>query len=172
MIGPGYARRLGGWPAVPGWSRGLGFTLVELMIAVAIVGILAAVAIPSYRESVARGQRAEARAALLENAQFLERNFTLCNRYDRMPDEDDPGACTAAVAIPAPSAPRQGAAAYDIAVAPSAQSFRLTATPASGGSMEGDRCGALSLDNFGRRSVDADQDGTADADLVDTCWNR
>ena len=59
-----------------------GFTLIELMIVVVIVAILASLSYPSYREYVRRSARAEAKAALLENAQFMERNFTAANRYD------------------------------------------------------------------------------------------
>ena len=53
--------------------RPLGFTLIELMIVLAIVGILSAIAFPSYTKYVAKGKRAEARAALLESAQYMER---------------------------------------------------------------------------------------------------
>lgn len=58
-----------------------GFTLIELVIVVAIVGILAAVAYPSYRESVLKGRRAEARAALMELMQQQERFMTQRNTY-------------------------------------------------------------------------------------------
>ena len=54
----------------------LGFTLIELMIVVAIVGILSAVAYPSYTEYVRRGHRADARAGLLQAQQWLERAAT------------------------------------------------------------------------------------------------
>ena len=50
-----------------------GFTLIELVIAVAIVGILAAIAIPTYNSQVEKGRLADARAALTEDGHFLER---------------------------------------------------------------------------------------------------
>jgi type IV pilus assembly protein PilE len=58
-----------------------GFTLIEVMIVVAIVGILAAVAYPSYTDSVLKGRRAEGRAALAELLQQQERYMTQRNVY-------------------------------------------------------------------------------------------
>ena len=58
-----------------------GFSLIELMIVVAIVAILASVAYPSYRDSVLKGRRGEARAALAELMQEQERYMTQHNKY-------------------------------------------------------------------------------------------
>src|SRR5437868_5421556 len=58
-----------------------GFTLIELMIVVAIVAILASVAYPSYRDQILRSRRADGKAALMQNAQTLEKCFTVNGTY-------------------------------------------------------------------------------------------
>lgn len=65
----------------PQHATARGFTLIELMITVAIVAVLGAVAYPSYQESVRKSRRAEARVALMEVLQQQERYMTQYNSY-------------------------------------------------------------------------------------------
>lgn len=58
-----------------------GFTLIELLVAIAIVGIIASVALPSYNESVKKSRRADAYVALTEGAMNQERYYTLNNQF-------------------------------------------------------------------------------------------
>lgn len=139
------------------WMRG--FTLIELMVVVAIVGILAAIAYPSYQQYVKRAQRSQGRSILLENAQFLERNFTEANRYD----QDSAGV---ALNLPFPNSPKDGTASYAIVPVSTDTTFFLSATPIAGGLMDGDECGTLTLNNLGQKGVSG---ATLDAA---SCWNR
>lgn len=135
-----------------------GFTLVEMMVVVAIIGIIAAVAFPSYQEQVRKSARAAAKADLLENAQFLERYFTANNRYSLADGSATPLAVT--------QSPRDGAAKYDLSVThPDLTSYNLSAIPT--GSMVDDRCGTLTLNQLGQKGIS----GAAAGMTVSLCWN-
>jgi type IV pilus assembly protein PilE len=140
-----------------------GFTLIELMITVAIVGILAAVAYPAYTSQLARGKRADARVQLASAQQWMEKFFSENYRYD----QDSTGvAGTAAAAFnvqPFSRSPRvgDGSAVYTVTVTPSDTAYTLTAAPIAGGTMAADTCGTFTLTSTGRRGATGD---------VLTCW--
>lgn len=119
-----------------------GFSLLELMIVVVVVAILSAVAYPSYQSHIAASRRAEARAALMEAAQYMEREFSLTGGY---------GSANL-VSAGLGTLPRDGGSAYyQLAANSSGAVFTLTATPTGG--MSGDECGVLILDQVGRQRV-------------------
>ncbi len=131
-----------------------GFTLIEVMIVVAIVGILSAIALPSYRSYIERGDRASARAALLEAQQFMERFYATNNRFTT------DVACTTSPALPArftnvpENSPR-----YSLAVVSDCNSYTLTATPLQTVSL----CTNLTLTNTGVK-------GISGSGTVADCW--
>ncbi len=141
-------------------SRQSGFTLIELMITVAVVAILAAIAIPSYSDYVVRSRRNDVRISLAQSAQWLER-FRAENR----------GSYTgAALQAGTTVSPARGAAMYDIAVAVDATgaTYQLTATPRAGSTMASDACATYTLASDGQRTAA----GVSSGDLFEKCWNR
>jgi type IV pilus assembly protein PilE len=125
-----------------------GVTLIELMIAVAIVGILAAVAYPSYQAQVRRANRTEAKAELMEATQELEKCYTRYGSY--VPTA--PGLCVAYDRIAAGTRTSEnGKYAITFAGAPTNNAYNLQATPQAN-RFNDPECGALQLNQSGQRN--------------------
>ncbi len=137
-----------------------GFTLIELMIVVAIIAILAALAYPSYRESVARSRRGDAKSVLLENAQWMERQYSVSQSYAKAGDG------TAINEVPYTQAPKlPSTKAYTVGFSASAAgSYTITAVPAN--TMVNDKCGTFTLTNTGLKGV------TGATATSTECWDR
>lgn len=144
-------------------KKAQGFSLLELMITVAIVGILASIAYPSYQESVAKSRRNEASNALFTSAQALERYYSTNGRYTTAV-----GGSTLPAVFPT-KVPENGAAYYTIgSTAASANAFTLKATRA--GVMASDACGDFTYDETGELALTSKPSGSSKT-LAD-CWRR
>ena len=141
-----------------------GFSLIELMITIAIVGILASIALPSYVSYLARGKRAEAKQALLENALFLETHYTTRGFYSTAKGN------STAPTLPVTQVPRSGTANYTISASVTNIGYSLRATPT--GTMASDKCKSYGMDQTGAQSLWDGNQKITDTTLVSECWNR
>uniref|UniRef100_E1T7V9 Uncharacterized protein n=1 Tax=Burkholderia sp. (strain CCGE1003) TaxID=640512 RepID=E1T7V9_BURSG len=132
------------------------FTLLELVITLAIVAVLAVFAVPSYRNQIARTHRVDAASALMRAAQFVEG-----------------AASTGTIALPPgfDRAPQSGTAVYHLRVLPADDTnggYSIEAAPDDAGPMRDDPCGVFTLDATGLRSNRNGANGSAP--LAAECW--
>jgi type IV pilus assembly protein PilE len=140
------------WKSPARIGRMRGVTLLELMIVVVIVGILAALAYPSFQDQVRKTRRADGKAALMQTSQQLERCYTRFSRYND---------ANCGVAFPITS-PEQFYVVSSVA-AVTASAFTLAAVP-QGDQANDAKCGVLRLNNTGLQGSQG-----LDADAND-CW--
>jgi len=146
-----------------------GFTLIELLIVIAIVGILASIAIPSYQDSVTKSRRADAQGALQGLAQAMERHYTTAGTYT--------GAASAGVpTIFSSKSPIDGTAVYYnlLVASATASSYTIGAEPTSVQASDG----VLLLRSTGARAWDKNNSasGSLATFMTETtsseqCWN-
>ncbi|RON40627.1 type IV pilin protein [Pseudomonas frederiksbergensis] len=127
-----------------------GFTLIEIMIVIAIIGIIITIGYPSLTEYVKKGRRTEVAGLLTEQAQILERFYSKNNAY------------TAAI----PAVLSTGTDFYTLTPTITDQTFLLTAVRKPGSSMATDKCGDFTITNTGVRNM-----VNATATTKD-CWGR
>lgn len=136
-----------------------GFSLIELVIAVAVVGVLMAIAVPTYNEQMIKTRRAEGQALLAEVAARLERCYTRFSSYTN-------AACTGVVAGSSEAgwytvAPTSGGGATSTVAA---QSYTLTVVPQRAQAVKDTKCANLTLTHTGVKG----QSGTPPSGY--NCW--
>jgi type IV pilus assembly protein PilE len=122
-------------------ERPSGFTLIELMIVLVVIAILTTIAYPSYADYLRKGRRADAKAALLELAQQVERHYTTTNAYTGV---------TLDVGVR-----NRVSAYYTVGFAtgfPTTTAYTLQAVPVAGSSQASDSCGTLTITHTGART--------------------
>ena len=144
-------------------KRQFGFSLIELMVVVAILGVIAAFAYPAYLEQVRKSRRADCSGALVSLGSAMERFHTINSTYLGAADG---GANTGAPAVFATNCPVEGGTqTYDLTIqAATVSTYTLRATPV--GAQVDDKCGTLTLTNTGVKGI-----VSAEAGLTwEDCW--
>lgn len=141
----------------------LGVNLIELMIVIAIIGIIAAFAYPSYMEQIRSTKRGDCSGALLGLANAMERHYSVNGSYLGAANG---GNDTGAPAIFPASCPLDGNTAnYNLTIqAATTSTYALRATPTGGQTV--DKCGTLTLGNTGVKGVVSARSGVT----WQKCW--
>lgn len=134
-----------------------GFSLTEVMMALAVSAILLAVAVPSYQSHIRSTKRGLATACLIEASQFMERVYSSSMAYNSYN-----GATTA---LPELSCRVDLAGDYTMSLTADASTYTLTATPA-GGQASDTVCGTLTINQTGARTAK----GESSTDIIKKCW--
>lgn len=138
--------------------RQRGVTLIELLVAVVIVGILGMIAYPNYTSHLVKSRRAQATACLQEAAQYMERFYTTNLRYDQT------ATTSIAVSLPTTACIQDLNGRYVLSIASvSANAFALKATPQGAQATADTQCGTLGLSQAGTKTIT----GTG---TVAACW--
>ena len=149
----------------PQRKRHRGFSLIEVLTVVTVIGILTALALPSFQEYVRRGHRAEARAGLLQAAQWMERVATANGVYPATTTRN--GADVTPLPVSLTTVPGKR---YAVSLKTSTDSaYTLIAVPS--GAQSDDKCGTFTLDQSSVRGVVLAA-ASGNADLIADCWNR
>ncbi|HEX5486084.1 MAG TPA: type IV pilin protein [Limnobacter sp.] len=145
-------------------GRSGGFSLLELMIATAIVAILAGFAYPSYTQSMTKNRRIAAASCLMEYSSYMEQFYATYLRYDKT------SATGAVQTLPvlncASNQQTGGTYTYAFAAGSLTQTtFKISATPVADQALKDRQCGALTIDQTGKRG---DATGTVGGSA--NCW--
>lgn len=139
-----------------------GFSLIELMVVLAIIGILVSIAYPSYRDSIMRSRRADGKAALLDTAQRVERFYSENNTYAgvgadlSLPQDSGEGFYSINVTVPNPS---------------TGNGYLLTATPKNGQDTADTECQSFTYTDVGVENITTGPGG-APSSTAALCWTR
>jgi len=123
-----------------------GFTLIELMVTVMIIGILAAVALPSYQNYIVKGSRAAAQTELLDLASRQEKIYLNSNAYTANVTTAYNGTSAGGLNV---STGQTTDGKYDISITTNGQTYTITATPVAGKSQASD--GSISISENGQK---------------------
>lgn len=142
-------------------KRERGFTMVELVIVIAIVGILTAIAYGSYENSVVKSRRKAAAACVLEGSQFMERYYTTNLRYHQTP-------AGVVVSFPQLGCDTDLTGFYNIQLngTPTATTYSVEAVPQGAQATKDAKCGTLRINQLSQKSR------TGTIATLDECWNK